>query len=372
MGTDSMIYFRTDGNSKIATGHLMRCLSIARALRSLKKEGTASICFLVSDGESAGLLQGFLGKETEFPVHILSGAVYNNLEQELPELISILQSPSRKPVLFLDSYFITEDYLRRISAFARIAYLDDLQAFDYPVDLVINYDVVTSESLKAYESAYSSAGKRLLGAAYVPLREQFLSMAKKPPSSGKAPFKDDFPRSGSGMIHLLIASGGSDPYHTCFKLVRYLTDSLPESICYHVVIGKLNSDQAALQQLAEENPLVMLHEQVTDMAGLMGSCDLAISAAGTTLYELCAMGIPTASFILADNQKEAACAFQAAGAIPLLGDIRTQEAGLFAAARDWLLEMIRQKEKRMESARIMQQLVDGRGALRIAEHLFTL
>ena len=32
MGTDSIIYIRADGNSKIATGHLVRCLSIAQEL----------------------------------------------------------------------------------------------------------------------------------------------------------------------------------------------------------------------------------------------------------------------------------------------------------------------------------------------------
>ena len=46
------IYFRTDGNEEIATGHIMRCLSIARACAALHAE----VCFLVSDEQSMTIL----------------------------------------------------------------------------------------------------------------------------------------------------------------------------------------------------------------------------------------------------------------------------------------------------------------------------
>ena len=53
MESHPLVYIRTDGNETIATGHLMRCLSIARAL---KKRG-AAVAFLVSDDTSASILQ---------------------------------------------------------------------------------------------------------------------------------------------------------------------------------------------------------------------------------------------------------------------------------------------------------------------------
>ena len=140
MGADSVIYIRADGNTEIATGHLVRCLSIARAL---KKEQQAAgttftdsdgfpITFLVSDQESKALLCGFFDCKEEFPVHILETARYDDPERELPELLALIDrcEPSHvhapassgafppvsgtalpsaaKPVLLVDSYFVTE------------------------------------------------------------------------------------------------------------------------------------------------------------------------------------------------------------------------------------------------------------------------
>ena len=87
MGTDSVIYIRTDGNAKIATGHFVRCLCIAQALETFGKQ----VCFLVSDTDSADLLNDlsnsiFQGYSFSFNVKILQTAVYNDLEQEMEEL----------------------------------------------------------------------------------------------------------------------------------------------------------------------------------------------------------------------------------------------------------------------------------------------
>ena len=49
----SVVYFRTDGNEEIATGHIMRCLSIARACASL----SMGVRFLVSDENSVSILK---------------------------------------------------------------------------------------------------------------------------------------------------------------------------------------------------------------------------------------------------------------------------------------------------------------------------
>lgn len=367
MGTDSIIYIRTDGNSQIATGHLVRCLSIARALRKEASDKCPlSICFLLSDEESRRLLECFFEIENEFKYHILPSADYQHPELELNELRAL--GNSSRPILLIDSYFVTEKYLMDLHNVFTIVYLDDLRAFDYPVDMVINYDLLTPAMQKDYEQFYHSAHKKLLGGRYAPLRPQFWENPS-PKAEGAIPDGRFFQAGGCGQpehsCHILIASGGSDPYHTTLQLVSKLSKQFPAGYCFDLIVGAYNPDKEELQKLAETASIV-LHEGVTQMAALMASCDLAISAAGTTLYELCAVGIPTASFVIADNQLACAKAFEECHIIPYLGDVRTNENDVIKKATAWVAS---NSNSNSNSTLSRNREVDGKGALRIAKEL---
>lgn len=354
MGTDRLIYIRTDGNSTIATGHIVRCLSIADACFSLSMK----VCFLVSDKKSESLLQSF-DTAHKFPIHILKTAVYDDMEKELPELIHLLSNHDisvtyKDAIFFLDSYYVTEKYLHTISPYIKTAYLDDLQLFDYPVDLVINYDVISKASFDHYKSFYQSAEKTLLGASYTPLRNQF---ANRHYCLNRQ------------VSNLFIATGGSDPYHFCLKLTEAIYERSALPLHLHIVVGRMNEDKNALQKLSEQLPFIILHENVSDMVSLMESCDLAVSAAGTTLYELCSLGIPTVSFTMADNQLTAAKAFAEAQAIPYAGDIRRSYEAVLDSIIKFTTHMSQNYEKRKSAHENMRRLVDGQGSLRIAKAL---
>lgn len=369
MGTHQLIYIRTDGNKNIASGHLTRCLSVAFACRQLGLD----VQFLVSDKESLFLLQSIWSEwksmadapaaPTEFTVLQLQTASYNQLEQELPEVTSCLSShASDMPVFFLDSYYVTESYLSALKPFAKIAYLDDLRLFDYPVDLLINYDVIPDLELASYKASYKNAGQLLLGAAYTPLRSQF---------QGKhAPIKNQ-------VKNILITTGGTDPCHFCLAFIRRLEHfnfsdffAFPD-IIFHIVIGKLNTDKDILCEYAARLPFLQLHENVTDMASLMLCCDLAISAAGTTLYELCALGIPSVSFTMADNQLPSARTFASAGAVPCAGDLRGNPVMVLDNVFQFIKDFSAKSSytKRKSAQKTMCGLIDGSGALRIAKAL---
>ena len=351
MGTDRLVYFRTDGNSHIATGHLVRCLSIADACFSLGMK----VCFLVSDQESKALLQSF-DPACRFPVRILETAVYDDLEKELPEVLGMLNEAGQaEQIFFLDSYYVTEHYLSAVRTAAKVAYLDDLQLFDYPADLLINYDVIPESRSASYQAAYQNAARTLLGASYTPLRAQFTNLQ---------------PYCRDRVSNILVTTGGSDPYHFCLRLIAAFRKNSFLHLCQlHVVVGRLNEDKDKLYKLADELPFLQLHENVSDMASLMTSCDLAVSAAGTTLYELCAAGVPSMSFCLADNQLTAAKAFDEAGAIPCAGDIRRSCDEVLGNVMNFVTYMSENSKKRKAALETMRQLVDGKGAMRIAKAL---
>ena len=391
MGTDSVIYIRTDGNSKIATGHLVRCLCIAQALESLGK----SICFLVSDEDSFSLLQDLAASifddySFSFDVKILETAKYNDLESEIEEL-SVLLTPSApflnspttlpnadnsslpgrkilhkdnlkfmKPVIFVDSYFVTEHYFACLSEFAKVAYMDDLRAFDYKFDLIVNYDVIPPSKEQEYELSYTNAGVSLLGAGYTPLRRQF----QKQEVSLRSQIKN-----------ILVTTGGSDPYDFTSTLSDHLL-FLKLDVEIHVVVGRLFKNVDSLEELAKQHSSLHLHYNVSDMASLMKQCDYAVSAAGTTLYELCALGIPSISISMADNQIPMAETFAEADAVPYAGDIRVQKVEdmneILGQISQHLISLCQDMSGRQLQHQKMRQLVDGNGAIKIAEKLCKL
>lgn len=365
MGSDRLIYIRTDGNSKIASGHLVRCASVAYACCQLGME----VCFLVSDGQSESLLRNLTRGHAPFSLIRLKTAVFDDLEKELPEVLSLLeQNKDTHVIYFVDSYYVTEKYLSTLKSLVKTAYLDDLQLFDYPVHLLVNYDVIPSARMPSYRSAYQNAEKLLLGAAYAPLRPQF----RNDPISVRKSVSDIF-----------LSTGGTDPFHFTLKLINEvllpsdpsLTDAF-QKLSFHVVIGSLNEDKEALYRIGKAHPHIKLYENLSDIASLMRNCDLAISAAGTTLYELCALGIPAISFSIADNQLIAAQAFHEAGAIPYAGDIRTAFQESLQAILQFLFDntssLTSAYDKRKTAHVTMNSLVDGNGALRIAEALKAL
>lgn len=348
MESHPLVYLRADGNEDIATGHLMRCLSIARALR--RRNATAA--FIVSDSLSVSLLTNMFTPqeraERAFPILQLQ-TDYKTPEQELPAMQSILSAHSAAAVL-VDSYFATPRYLSALRQLTRTAYLDDLQAFDPPADLVINYDLTVDQSF------YTRAGRLLTGCAYTPLREQFSA----------CPY-----HVWDTVRDLFISTGGTDPFYIAGGLLKRLVSSeLWKDVTFHVLTGPMHVHYAELSAMAGQDERIVLCENIQDMASLMASCDLAFSAGGTTLYELCAIGVPTVSYTMADNQIPGVLAFSQAGLIPYVGDVRNHP-DFFGSALSALEGLMTMPAARCEQSARMKMAIDGAGADRIAEALTT-
>ena len=122
------------------------------------------------------------------------------------------------------------------------------------------------------------------------------------------------------------------------------------------------------------------------MASLMASCDMAVSAGGTTLSELCAVGVPTISYLMADNQRTAVDRFAAEEIIPCAGDIRLSLAQNTGDQTDtsqissdavlsnilrFMTHMSENVEVRQKSSQQMRAFLDGCGAGRIADALLS-
>lgn len=342
-----MIWIRADANSEIGTGHVMRCLSVADSLREMGCE----VCFLLADDNGAALAEAH-GQE-----YVILHTDFRRMEEELPALEQ-LAGKQQPDWCLIDSYFVTAEYLKQVRKLCKTAYMDDKFTFIYPVDAVINYNIYGD--LLPYEERYGKTDTRfLLGTSYAPLRKEFRR-------------RDSF-LVRETVREVLITTGGSDKYNLAGQLLKAaLSKRETADFVYHVVCGVFNQNLPMLQEMAAGNSRICIHQNVTDMKALMQSCDVAITAGGSTMYELCAVGVPILCFSFVDNQERIVQTFADKGLVRYGGNYLTEGEELANHIVQNLISLAENREAREAYSRTQQELVDGYGAERIARSLSAL
>jgi len=206
-----MILFRADGNPQIGSGHIMRCLSLADALRELGQEAV----FVTADDCSQTVIQA------QGYACVVLQTRYDHMEEELPVLLPLLQK-LRPSCMILDSYFVTPGYMAEIRDEVPLVYIDDQNAFDYPSDLVINY------TLYADKLPYPQNKRYLLGPEYALLRREFRSIPRR--------------QATEQVKNVLLSTGGADAEHVALSCVQYLREQWIAGVTYHVALGAMNPD----------------------------------------------------------------------------------------------------------------------------------
>lgn len=336
-----MIGFRVDANEVIATGHLMRCISIAL---ECKKRGQQCIFFMAEDKETERLTKA------GFQYYILNSD-WKNLDNEISEFQKILEN-YKLNYLVVDSYQATAGYLAALEEIQPVCYIDDLKREVYDVSVVIHY--ISPYKSSSYEEMYKNTHTQLLNnMKYAPLRPEFHYK------------KGQIIREKS----ILITTGGTDFFNVAGKVAALCQDSMQiKSYKIHIIVGSMNQYETELEQLAEKYTNIILHKNITNMSDYMRLCEVAVSAGGTTLLELCACKIPTVCFSFADNQVKFANDMGKIGAVKYVGDARKIEDIENKIVKQ-LLIFIKNEEERKKYADCMGKLIDGYGTERIADVL---
>jgi spore coat polysaccharide biosynthesis predicted glycosyltransferase SpsG len=185
-------------------------------------------------------------------------------------------------IVIVDSYLATNDQYQRIIQHAHIsAAIDDNVRISYPTNIIVN-GTIFSDTFP-----YRKKDKQtlLLGSQYIPLRRPFWS--------------DNAYTVRKRVYNILIIFGGSDAKKMTEKTLCALVQRFP-LIHKHVILPRdrdikhfENSQQITLYQNLNALQLKKLFKKV----------DVAVSAAGQTLYELATIGVPTITIQVADNQQ---------------------------------------------------------------------
>lgn len=331
-----MLYIRVDMNNVIATGHMMRCLSIADAAKDMGIETT----FIVADEQPLSLLE-----KRGYPAIVLD-TKWDDMDSELPVLKAVIEDNNIETLL-IDSYKVTEKYLSELTAIVQTVYIDDLDAFVYPVTGLVCYANYWGKF--GYKEKYKET-QLFLGPSYTPLRKVYKDCGAKHISEK--------------VNNLLLVSGGTDPYGILDRMLESLEKDRYESI--DVICGAYYARDDVLREKYKSYKNVNILKAVPDMEVYIKKADLAITAGGTTLYELCAAGTPALSYSFADNQLDNVRQFQKDEIIDYCGDVRYDDV---ISKMTGFLEQYQSSDLRKERSRKMQELIDGNGARRIVDAL---
>lgn len=347
-----MFVIRADGNSVIGMGHIMRCLTIAE---EMKRQGMKPV-FVTACEEGVSVIEkrGFTAK--------LLTTDYRDMMSELPQLSAFLAKDRiKKHVILVDSYQVSEAYYRELRKLDAIACLEDM-GHSYPVELLINYNIYAPNLITKYEAdKRNRAQKLLLGVSYLPLRKEFT--------------EDNSYIVKEKITDVMITTGGGDALFASRAFTdAFLTEKemQKENIRYHIISGPFNSHAKEVKELYRNKKQVIVHENVTSMKEIMRQCDVIVTAAGSTIYEVSALGIPMIVFFFAENQRQGAEEIEKKTGVINCGDFSEEPQRTTDKAVEALLRCVREKEYRERLSLEERGLIDGQGAARIAEALFAL
>lgn len=321
----------------------MRCLTLSQALR--EAAGEAVLATTLDPGGlgdrlvSEGLPIRRLGAETGSDEDALATAM---LARELGASWVVV-----------DGYRFSGRYQRLLKeAGVRMLAVDDYgHAEHYWADVVLN------QNLHAREDLYRDRepGVRLLlGPRFALLRREYMKWRG---------WQRSYP---TVARKVLVTFGGSDPENVTAKAVAAL-GRLPEAgLEASVVVGASYPHLEALRKALAGASHIRLLRDVRDMAEPMAWADVAVSAGGTTSWELAFMGLPALTVVLAENQIDLADGLAAHGVARNLGWHRALTE---AALTEALVELARDQPARRAMCARGRELVDGDGGRRVVRAL---
>lgn len=334
-----MILFRVDANEIVATGHLMRCMTIAKKL----VENGIEVLFCIAEKKFTERLD-----VSNIP-YVILGTDWRNMEDELPKLGKIIEKEKPEWIV-VDSYHVTKKYLQDLNKKCKVLYYDDLCREVYDVDTTLfPYEWGAQEYKQSYKNMRT---KNLIGLKYLPIREEF------------------FPQKKAGE-NILITTGGTDTYNISGKIIERVYESdILRKYHFDIIVGKMNANISTLMNTVKESDMsVSLHMDVNNMGELIRSSCCVVTAGGTTAYEVCACQVPAVCFAFADNQVEFVNSLGKNNIMLSAGDVRKDVNLSVNLMIKYLEQLVSNNELRNNLKNNMSGMVDGKGAWRIYEYL---
>jgi len=329
------IAFRVDASPEIGLGHLMRCGALSEALTQ-----RGNSCMFLSKITNKKLLNSI--KKTNATHQNIPPDV--SLKKDL-EIVIKLSHETEIDWVITDHYAIDTHYLKTIKKNGfKVLSIDDTAQIHYPSDLVVNQNA-GAKQLRFSAETYT---KFLLGPEYAILRDNLLMREQK--------------KENTGVKKLLITIGGTDPDNFTLRILREL-ESIDPNIEITTVLGPYNRFYNTIRRYADKSDQnIVLRSSPKNMVDMYLASDIAISAGGSSCYELAYFGIPHLIIAVAENQLNIARELGKQKISIFLGEKNDIKKGF---VKDKVKDLIDDPLLRRHMSQNGRKLVDGNGKQRI-------
>jgi UDP-2,4-diacetamido-2,4,6-trideoxy-beta-L-altropyranose hydrolase len=364
------ILLRVDASLHIGSGHVMRCLTLADALRA---EGAQ--CIFICREHPGNLIAQI--RQRGFVVHALPPVIEMNVSNQNGESQSIYESwlgvdwatdAEQSKVgagetvadwLIVDHYALDSRWERTLRPLCRkLMVIDDLANRQHDCDLLLDQNL--GREATDYYQLVPEDSKVLVGPHYALLRPEFHTLREVSLTRRTA---------NPHLRHLLVSMGGVDQVDATSKVLEALkVCQLPTNLNITIVMGQHAPWLDKVKYLSAKMPVpTEIKCNIENMAQLMTNSDLAIGAAGSTSWERCCLGLPSLIGVIADNQTFIADSLQSAGAAKIF-DINHAMTNL----RELMKEILENKTELIKLIKNAANVTDGMGTNRVALKLITM
>lgn len=361
--TAMRIVFRVDASIQMGTGHVMRCLTLADAL---KKQGAE--CYFICR-EHPGNLIGLItqrghhvdalpyidlsqeGKLQNHTIDLAHASWLGSTQKEDSSLCIPIMEALKPDWLVVDHYALDVRWEKALRLYCKkVMIIDDLADRQHDCDILIDQNY-----LSLYEQRYDHlvpvTTKKLLGPSFVLLRDEFSALRKKilKPTLG-------------AEAYFLINFGGVGNYFLLSKVIEAINIFQQES--FFIVTGKLEAHQFLELRKAISYSKVKIVETTINIANLMSQSQYAIGACGSTVWERFCLGLNSGLIEMAENQTPLLNYLTKMNLIDNLGNVNS-------LTTDDILKLLQNLDltdaKYSHRKTAIMSLIDGKGTQRVVE-----
>jgi len=335
------ILIRADNGPSIGLGHFIRCTSLANEFA----EQGHSVFLATSKGSTIN----DLARKTYKKIIYIENEWDINCEEPITKEFTA-ENPI--DVLIVDTYEANQNYYQAISKYSKA-----LVAFDDINNPNLYFDILINGNIYAEKINYIKKSEKcllLLGPKYLVLRPQY---SKAKPRHIQKEVKK-----------VLITFGGSDPLNFTHVILKTIKENISDykDLEFNVIIGPGFRNLNQIEEISSKLRNVNLIINPGNIIEIIQRTDVAISAAGSTTYELACMGIPSIIFVVANNQELLAEEMGNMGFVISKGHISSFNVRSFLSSLNELINNYSIRKKMHEKA---TSTFDARGAERCANEI---